>query len=382
MWQRRGAIMARSATAVGSMKCGKFTHRDLPPLGSNAGTGAPARKPLVSARQRRLNGIGGYVTRTLRIAHCSRVLAVGLLVLCGAASAPANPPPAPAGSSAPTGTAALTPQGSFLSSLRQGFAQDWEHEIVRGQFEVGSGSDAHRYYCLVNPKTGKREEYGVAGDLVPFRNGMTGIKGVAVTPFRCADAEQQGLLVTTGYVVPANLGTKPAPAVTPAPVAAAPAAAAVVAAPVVAAPPVSAAVPADGSEEVAVTAVFTRFIAGQNARDRAAVSQVLLDSKEFVLGQSGGNSVWGYKESLDAFEAAWQGTWILDPQTKELRIASASPGTCVLVTPLLFTQGPAGKTPSTVAIRWSGVFVKTPTGWRISSIFVTPFASWRAAPGG
>jgi ketosteroid isomerase-like protein len=247
---------------------------------------------------------------------------------------------------------------------------------------VGSGSDGHRYYCLVNPKTGKREAYGVAGDLVPFRNGMTGIKGAAVTPFRCADAEQKGLLVTSGYVLPANLSTKPASAVTPAPVAAAPAGAPVVAPTVAAAPPVSPAVPGGDSEEAAVTAVFARFIAAQNARDRGAVSQVLLDSKEFVLGQSGGNSVWGYKEALDAFEAAWKGTWILDAQTRELRIAGADPGFCVLVTPVLFTEGPAGKTPSTVPIRWSGVFVKTASGWRIASIWVTPFPGWRASPGG
>jgi hypothetical protein len=169
---------------------------------------------------------------------------------------------------------------------------------------------------------------------------MTGIKGAAVTPFRCADAEQKGLLVTSGYVLPGNLSTKSAPAVTPAPLAAAPAAAPVVApsvapapvaaVPAIAAPPVSAAVPTDGSQEAEVTAAFTRFIAAQNGRDRVAVSQVLLDSKDFVLGQSGGNSVWGYKESLDAFEAAWKGTWILDPQSKELRIASASPGVCML----------------------------------------------------
>jgi ketosteroid isomerase-like protein len=307
-------------------------------------------------------------------------------MLCGAPYAPADPPPASSGSPPPTDTSTLTPQGGFFSSLRQGFSQDWEHEIVRGHFDVGSGSEAHRYYCLVNPKTGKPEEYGVAGDLVPFHNGMTGIKGAAVTPFRCTDAERKGLLVTTGYVLPANLATKPAPAVTPAPVAAAPAAAAVVAPSAAAAPvaaaPISAGLPAEESDEAAVTAAFTRFIAAQNARDRAGVSQLLLDSKEFVLGQSAGHSVWGYKESLDAFEAEWKGTWILDPQTRELHIARASPGVCLLVTPVLFTEGPAGKTPSTVSIRWSGVFLKTPSGWRIASILVTPFPGWRAAPGG
>jgi hypothetical protein len=53
----------------------------------------------------------------------------------------------------------------------------------------------------------------------------------------------------------------------------------------------------------------------------------------------------------------------------------------VLITPLLFTEGDPGKNPSTIPIRWGGVFVKTKSGWRISSIFITPFESWRAPKG-
>jgi len=129
-------------------------------------------------------------------------------------------------------------------------------------------------------------------------------------------------------------------------------------------------------------AVYTRFIAGQNAHDRAVVSEVLLDSRDFVWAQYGGNSIWGYKEAMEAFEEAWKGTWKLDPQMQELRIASVSPGVAVLITPLLSTEGDPGKNPSTIPIRWGGVFVKTKSGWRISSIFITPFESWRAPKGG
>jgi hypothetical protein len=130
-----------------------------------------------------------------------------------------------------------------------------------------------------------------------------------------------------------------------------------------------------------VMALYTRFIAGQNAHDRAVVSEVLLDSKDFVWAQYGGNSIWGYKEAMEAFEEAWKGTWKLDPQMQEPRIASVSPGVAVLVTPLLSTEGDPGKNPSTIPIRWVGVFVKTKSGWRIASIFMTPFESWRAPKG-
>ena len=325
-----------------------------------------------------------------RVARYSQGLAAALLLLCGVERSPANPPPAASGSTAPSEAQPLAPQGSFFSSLRQGFAQDWEHEVVRGHFDVGAGPEGHRYYCLVNPKKGKNEEYGVAGELVPHRDGSSGIKDVAVTQYRCADAEQKGLLVTSGYVVGGKPVAKSAQAlpVQPAPTAAAPvtsaAAPVVPPAPVVPIAPVAplaASAGTDESTQAEVMAAYTRFIAGQNAHDRAAVSEFLLDSKNFVWAQLGGGSVWGRQEALDAFEREWKGTWILDLQTKELRIASPAPGVAVLIAPLLYTQGPPGKTPSTVSIRWGGVFVKTPAGWRIASIFITPFQGWRSASG-
>ena len=130
-----------------------------------------------------------------------------------------------------------------------------------------------------------------------------------------------------------------------------------------------------------IMAVYARFIAAQNAHDRAAVSDVLLDSKDFVWAQLGGTSLWGHKEAMDAFQEQWKGTWTLDPQLKEVRIASEAQNVAVLITPLLFTQGEPGGKPSTVPIRWSGVFVKTAGVWRISSIFITPFANWHAMSG-
>ncbi len=130
-----------------------------------------------------------------------------------------------------------------------------------------------------------------------------------------------------------------------------------------------------------ILAVYARFIAGQNAHDRAAVADVLLDSRDFVWAPLGGTSLWGHKEALDAFQEQWKGTWTLDPQLQEVRIASVAPNVAVLITPLLFTQGDPGEKPSTAPIRWGGVFVKTPSGWHISSIFITPFKGWQPSSG-
>jgi hypothetical protein len=356
------------------------------------------------------------MSTSLHIPRWSQGLAVGLLLLLGEHAEAVADPPATATGSAPSGSASdaqsLEAKGSFMSSLKQAFSEDLDKEVVRGHFDVGSAPDTHRYYCLVNPKTGKSEPNGVAGQLVMRHDKMTGIKGAAVTFFSCAEAEQKGILVTTGYVLSAEISSKivpPAPVQKPA-VVAAPAAAAA-SAPVAAAPSVpitaaavapaapsapiaaaavapAAAAPAPVAPAVAgsaeeplqseLTAVFARFIAGQNAHDRALVSEVLLDSKDFVWAQYGGGSIWGYKEAMEAFAEAWKGTWRLDPQLKALRIASVAPDAAVLITPLLFTSGEPGKEPATVSIRWGGVFVKTKSGWRIASIFITP----RAPKGG
>jgi hypothetical protein len=323
-----------------------------------------------------------------RILHCSQTLAVGLAILFGggsnAVAGPQTGEGAAASASSPASAAQLpAPKGDFFSSVKQAFKQDLEHEVVRGHFDVGTPPETHRYYCLVDAKTGKSEANGVGGEPVLRPDGMTGIKSGAVSFYSCVNAEQQGILVTTGYSLSPAIRNKvaSAPPPPPPPPPAQRETKAPDAAPVTA--PVSApvAAPVAASVQPEILAVYARFIAGQNAHDRAAVSDVLLDSKDFVWAQLGGTSLWGHKEAMDAFQDQWKGTWTLDPQLKEARIANVAPNVAVLIAPLLFTQGAPGEKPSTVPIRWSGVFVKTATGWRISSIFITPFASWHALSG-
>jgi hypothetical protein len=338
-----------------------------------------------------------------RIPLYSQTLAVILAILFGGSGAALADPQTGdangAASSAAGDAQAPAPTGNFLSSLKQAFKQDLDREVVRGHFDVGSPPDAHRYYCLVDAKTGKSETNGVAGQPVVRPDGMTGIKAGAVSFYSCVNAEQQGILVTTGYTLSAAIRSKvaqapppppPAPAPSPPPTPPTPAAPpAPPPQPSPPAPPSSApreanaagGAPVAATVQTEIMAVYARFIAAQNAHDRAVVSDVLLDSKDFVWAQMGGNSLWGHKEAMDAFQEQWKGTWALDPQLKEARIASVASNVAVLITPLLFTQAEPGEKPSTVPIRWSGVFVKTSSGWRIASIFITPFKSWKA-PGG
>src|ERR1700738_5050047 len=126
------------------------------------------------------------------------------LSLGGTSSASADPPAGTQteASAVPSSSDAQTslPQQGVFSSLKQAFNKDFDHEAVRGHFDLGSPPNTHRYYCLVDAKTGKREPNGVLGQPVPAAGGMTGIKGASVSLYRCDDAEKQGMLVTTGYI--------------------------------------------------------------------------------------------------------------------------------------------------------------------------------------
>ncbi|MEA3151644.1 MAG: hypothetical protein QOD56_2583 [Gammaproteobacteria bacterium] len=154
-----------------------------------------------------------------RISTSSRYVATALaLGLAGAALA--DPPAAGEAASSSDGQAPV-PRESIFSSLKQAFKQDFDHEVVRGHFDVGSPPDGHRYYCLVDAKTGKSQANGVPGQLVKRPDGMTGIKATAVSVYSCASAEEQGILVTTGYVLSGAAARTTAPASpTPGPAAA------------------------------------------------------------------------------------------------------------------------------------------------------------------
>jgi hypothetical protein len=159
---------------------------------------------------------GENVGNLRRIACFSQIFVLGATLSVGTCNAAlANPQTgtesaASATPSSSDGPPSL-PQDSLFSSLKQAFNKDFDHEVVRGHFDLGSPPSARRYYCLVDPKTGKRESNAVLGQTIPLPGGMTGIKDSSVSLYRCADAEKQGLLVTAGYAAGADAGSKPVP---------------------------------------------------------------------------------------------------------------------------------------------------------------------------
>jgi hypothetical protein len=141
--------------------------------------------------------------------------------------------------------------GDYLSSARQAFAEDFKKEAVRGHFDVGTPPDTHRFYCMVNVKTGKLQLNAVGGDTFVRPDGMTGLNSNGVAPLSCVKAEQLGVLVTTGYVLNVTVKNAPPPASAAAVAPAAP----VVVPPPPAAAPIAVAAVGNGPDRVDVAGV-------------------------------------------------------------------------------------------------------------------------------
>jgi hypothetical protein len=147
---------------------------------------------------------------------------VGLLLFFGCVSGVLADPPAGTQSGASGGSSSSDapkslPQENILSSIKQSLRMGYDHEVVRGHFDLGSPPNAHRYYCLVDTKTRSREPNGVLGQPVPLPDGTTGLKIDSVSLYACDRAEQQGMLITAGYVLNAPGGAAIAPPPLPPP---------------------------------------------------------------------------------------------------------------------------------------------------------------------
>jgi hypothetical protein len=152
----------------------------------------------------------------------SQTFAVGLLLLFGAGNGVLADPPA--STEAGTSDASSSndepktlPQENFFSSVKQSLRLGFDHEVVRGHFDLGSPPNRRRYYCLLDTKTRSREPNGVLGQPVPLPNGTTGLKVDSVSLYGCAAAEKQGMLVTAGYVLKAPNGSAMASPPSPTP---------------------------------------------------------------------------------------------------------------------------------------------------------------------
>ena len=118
-------------------------------------------------------------------------------------------------------------------------------------------------------------------------------------------------------------------------------------------------------------AQFSRFVAAQNAHDLKAVGDMLLDSPQF-LWITRGAPVWGREAALKRFGTLYQGTWSLDPKMDELNVFEIQPGVAQLYVLITFMIAPAGQTAQPSRFLMNQILVKTPDGWKVSSVLPIP----------
>jgi ketosteroid isomerase-like protein len=120
-----------------------------------------------------------------------------------------------------------------------------------------------------------------------------------------------------------------------------------------------------------VRATFDRFVVAQNAHDIKAVEVLLLGSPDF-LWITRGTPIWGPEAAIKRFAALYEGTWRLDPEPSSLKVTMIGEGVAQIFVPIVFTIGPAGQPPQQTKFLMNQVLVKTPNGWRVSSILPLP----------
>ena len=126
-----------------------------------------------------------------------------------------------------------------------------------------------------------------------------------------------------------------------------------------------------GAPDDEVRATFERFVAAQNAHDVKAVESLLLNSPDF-LWITRGTPVWGSDSALERFAALYEGTWRLDPETSSLKTTMLGNSAAQLYVPIMFTIGAAGQPSQPARFLMNLILVKTPGGWKVSSILPIP----------
>ena len=119
-----------------------------------------------------------------------------------------------------------------------------------------------------------------------------------------------------------------------------------------------------------VKATFLRFVESQNARDAAAVTNLLWASPDFLWVTTTAVTVWGRDAAMERFARNWRGTWELQPHLEDLRIVELTADLALLHVPLMFTFAPSGQQAQPELIKWSGIFQRSDRGWRIAAILL------------
>ncbi|WP_315743684.1 MULTISPECIES: DUF4440 domain-containing protein [unclassified Bradyrhizobium] len=114
-------------------------------------------------------------------------------------------------------------------------------------------------------------------------------------------------------------------------------------------------------------ALFTRFVAAQNAHDVSEVKSMLWKSPQ-MLFFSRGIETRGADAVAERFTEYYKGTWHLEPDMSKFRVAAISNDVAQILVPIVFTRGLPGTQPQSDTFLISQTFVRDSQAWYVASI--------------
>ena len=114
-------------------------------------------------------------------------------------------------------------------------------------------------------------------------------------------------------------------------------------------------------------ALFTRFVAAQNAHDVSEVKSMLWKSPQ-MLFFSRGVETRGADAVAERFTEYYKGTWHLEPDMSKFRITTISNDVAQILVPIVFTRGLPGAQPQSDTFLISQTFVRDSQAWYVASI--------------
>ena len=116
------------------------------------------------------------------------------------------------------------------------------------------------------------------------------------------------------------------------------------------------------ANETEARALFTKFVAAQNAHNADDVKAMLWNSPSMLLFAR------GVETSAARFKEYYEGTWHLEPDMSQFRVAAISREVMQILVPIVFTRGLPGNPPQDKTFLISQTFVRDATGWYVASI--------------
>jgi hypothetical protein len=121
------------------------------------------------------------------------------------------------------------------------------------------------------------------------------------------------------------------------------------------------------ANESEARAVFAKFVAAQNAHAVDDVKAMLWNSPSMLLFARGVETR-GPEAVAARFKEYYEGTWHLEPDMSQFRVAAFSSDVVQILVPIVFTRGLPGKPPQENTFLISQTFVRDATGWHVASI--------------